>query len=215
MQFEEDAWKLDAKDFACRSKAKAKSQRREPVDSSPRTCPVGGRIWTDVEPQEYSLSDFDISMTLIHLLRHGNQQVYKKCKSKLIVNYSFCRAIQLFATEHIASGVGPSHSWVGVGPSRSRCLVFLFQFGVGPSCRVGPSFPWVGVGLLSRRRGWPFLLGVGVGPSGRGWPGPKGESPAKKGRMGRPGAQPKGKEGEEPGPILKGWARPDPRVKEG
>ena len=29
-QLEEYAWKLDAKDFACRSKAKAKPQRREP-----------------------------------------------------------------------------------------------------------------------------------------------------------------------------------------
>ena len=54
-----------------------------------------------------------------------------------------------------------------------------------------------------------------VGPSGRGWPRPQGGRPAKKGRKGRPGAQPKGKEGEGPGPILKGRARPDPRVKEG
>ena len=29
------------------------------------------RIWTDVEPGEYSLSDYDISKKLIHLLRHG------------------------------------------------------------------------------------------------------------------------------------------------
>ena len=84
------------------------------------------------------------------------------------------------------------------------CCPFLFQFGVGPSCRVGPPFP-VGVGLLSR---------VKVGPSGRGWPGPKGEGQPKKGRNGRPGAQPKGKEGEGPGPILKGKAMPDPRAKE-
>ena len=37
VQLEEYASKLDAKDFACRSKAKAKPQRREPVGSSPRT----------------------------------------------------------------------------------------------------------------------------------------------------------------------------------
>ena len=63
--------KLDAKDFACRSKAKAKPQRREPAGSSPRTIPIGKRIWTDVEPVEYSLSDYEISKKLIHLLRHG------------------------------------------------------------------------------------------------------------------------------------------------
>ena len=36
-QLEEYALPLNAKDFACRSKAKAKPQRREPADSSPRT----------------------------------------------------------------------------------------------------------------------------------------------------------------------------------
>ena len=62
---EEYAWKLDAKDFACRSKAK-------PAGSSSRTIPTG-KTWTDVQPGEYSLSDFDISKKLIHLLHHGNQ----------------------------------------------------------------------------------------------------------------------------------------------
>ena len=61
------------KDFACQSKAKAKPQRREPAGSSPRTIPIGKRIWTDVEPGEYSLSDNDISKKLIHLLRHNKQ----------------------------------------------------------------------------------------------------------------------------------------------
>ena len=65
--------KLDAKDFACRSKAKAKPQRREPAGSSPRTVPFGKRIWTDDEAGEYLLSDYDISKKLIHLLRHGSQ----------------------------------------------------------------------------------------------------------------------------------------------
>ena len=37
VQLEECALKLDAKDFACRSKAKAKPQGREPAGSSPRT----------------------------------------------------------------------------------------------------------------------------------------------------------------------------------
>ena len=73
VRLEECALKLDAKDFAYRSKAKAKLQRRELAGSSPRTIPTGKRFWTDVEPGEYSLSDYDISKKLIHLLRHGNQ----------------------------------------------------------------------------------------------------------------------------------------------
>ena len=52
IQLEEYAWKLDAKDFACRSKATAKPRRREPAGSSPRTIHIGKRTWTDVEPGE-------------------------------------------------------------------------------------------------------------------------------------------------------------------
>ena len=73
VQFKEYAMKLDARDFACRLKAKAKPQRRELSGPSTRTILVGERIWTDVEPGEYSLSDYAISKKLIHLLRHGNQ----------------------------------------------------------------------------------------------------------------------------------------------
>ena len=61
VQFKECALKLDARDFACRSKAKAKPQRREPAGPSTRTIPIGKRTWTDVEPGEYSLTDCDIS----------------------------------------------------------------------------------------------------------------------------------------------------------
>ena len=73
VQLEEYALKLDAKDFACRSKAKAKPQRSEPAGSSPRTIPSGKRIWTDVEPGAYSLSDYEVSKKVMYLLRHGNQ----------------------------------------------------------------------------------------------------------------------------------------------
>ena len=40
---EEYAWKLDAKDFACRSKAKTKPKRRELAGSSPRTILIWKR----------------------------------------------------------------------------------------------------------------------------------------------------------------------------
>ena len=77
VQLEEYALKLDAKDFACRSKAKAKPQRRKPARSSPRTVPIGKRTWTDVEPGKYSLSEYEISKKLMHLLRHG-QHVHRE-----------------------------------------------------------------------------------------------------------------------------------------
>ena len=73
VQLEEHALKLDAKDFASRSMAKAKPQRREPASSSTRTILTGTRIWTDVDPGEYSLSDYDVSKKLIRLLRFGKQ----------------------------------------------------------------------------------------------------------------------------------------------
>ena len=74
VQLEEYALKLDAKDFASRSKAKAKPQRRGPAGPSTRTIPVGKRTWTDVEPGEYSFSDYAVSKKLIHLLRHARIQ---------------------------------------------------------------------------------------------------------------------------------------------
>ena len=77
VHLEEYALKLDAKDFACRSKAKAKPQRRELACSSPITFPIDRRTWTNVEPWKYSLSYNEISKKLIHLLRHG-QHVHRE-----------------------------------------------------------------------------------------------------------------------------------------
>ena len=67
VQFEEYALRLNASDFA-------KPQRREPARSSTRTTPFGERTWTDVEPGEYSISDYQVSKKLNHLLRHGRIQ---------------------------------------------------------------------------------------------------------------------------------------------
>ena len=53
---EEQALQLKMKDFACRSKAKAKPQRREPVDYSPSIIRIKERKWIDIEPGNYSLS---------------------------------------------------------------------------------------------------------------------------------------------------------------
>ena len=71
MQFEEFALRLNAGDFASRSMAKAKPQRRISASSSTISILIGERTWTDVEPGKYSLSDCPVSKELIHLLRHG------------------------------------------------------------------------------------------------------------------------------------------------
>ena len=77
VQLEDYASKLDAKDFACRSKTKAKPQRREPAGSPPRIVPIGKRTWTDVEPGKYSFSDYEVSKKVMYLLRHS-QHVHRE-----------------------------------------------------------------------------------------------------------------------------------------
>ena len=55
---EEHASQLIVKDFAARSKAKAKPQRRAPVDLL-SIIPINERKWIDIEPGESSLSAYD------------------------------------------------------------------------------------------------------------------------------------------------------------
>ena len=97
VQFEYFALRLNASDFARRSKAKAKPQRRESASSSIRTIPIGKRTWTDVEPGEYSISDYKVSKKLIRLLRHGNLLgeddgaiEFWRIKDKLQKHYLYC-----------------------------------------------------------------------------------------------------------------------------
>ena len=76
-QLEEYALKLSAIDLACRSKAKAKPQRRELACSSPRIVPMERRNWIDIEPGNFSLSEYEVSKKVIYLLRHS-QQVHRE-----------------------------------------------------------------------------------------------------------------------------------------
>ena len=69
VQFEEYALRLNASDSESRSRAQAKLQRRELANSATRTISIGERIWTNVEPGEYSISDYEVLKKLIHLLR--------------------------------------------------------------------------------------------------------------------------------------------------
>ena len=66
----EQAPQLIVKDFAARSKGKAKPQRREPVVLS-SIIPMNERKWIDIEPGDSSLSAYEISKKVINLLRHS------------------------------------------------------------------------------------------------------------------------------------------------
>ena len=67
---EEQASQLKMKDFAARSKAKSKPQRRELVDL-PSIIPMNERKWIVIEPGDSSLSAYEISKKVINLLRHS------------------------------------------------------------------------------------------------------------------------------------------------
>ena len=54
---------------AARSKAKAKPQKRETVES-PSIIPMNERKWIDIEPAESSLSAYEVSKKVVNLLRH-------------------------------------------------------------------------------------------------------------------------------------------------
>ena len=61
---------------AARSKAKAKPQQREPVDT-PTIIPMHERRLIDIEPSEPTLAAYDLSKKVISLLRH-NQTVQRE-----------------------------------------------------------------------------------------------------------------------------------------
>ena len=66
---EEQASQSSVKVFAARSKATANPQKREPVDL-PKIIPMNERKWIDIEPEESSLSAYEVSKKVINLLRH-------------------------------------------------------------------------------------------------------------------------------------------------
>ena len=73
---EEQTSQSSVKVIAARSKAKAKPQKREPVDV-PSIIPMHERKWIDIEPSEPSLAAYEVSNKVISLLRH-NQTVQRE-----------------------------------------------------------------------------------------------------------------------------------------
>ena len=67
---EKQASQSSVKVYAARSKAKAKPQQRELVDT-PTIIPMHERKWIDIEPSEQTLAAYDLSKKVISLLRHS------------------------------------------------------------------------------------------------------------------------------------------------
>ena len=73
---EDQASQTSVKVIAARPKAKAKPQKREPVDV-PSIIPMHERKKIDIEPSEPSLAAYEVSKKLISLFRH-NQTVQRE-----------------------------------------------------------------------------------------------------------------------------------------
>ena len=73
---EEQASQSSVRVVAARSNAKAKPQKREPVDT-PSIIPMHERKWIDIEPSAPSLTAYEVSKKVISLLRH-NQTVQRE-----------------------------------------------------------------------------------------------------------------------------------------
>ena len=72
-QLKEQALHLKAEEFVSQPKAKAKPQRKEHADSSSGIIPMNRRNWIDIEPGKHSLSAYEVSKKVIHLLCHSQQ----------------------------------------------------------------------------------------------------------------------------------------------
>ena len=70
VQFDEYTTRLNVSTFVSLSKVRAKPQRRTSANSTTKTFFLGERIWTDIEPQDESLTDYSVSRKPFYLLRH-------------------------------------------------------------------------------------------------------------------------------------------------
>ena len=73
---EEESVQTSSSVVAARSKAKAKPQKREHVNT-PTIIPMHERKWIDIEPSKQDLAAYDVSKKVISLLRH-NQTVQRE-----------------------------------------------------------------------------------------------------------------------------------------
>ena len=100
-QLEEQALHLKVKDFAYRSKAEAKPQRRELAGYSSSIIPMNERKWIDIESRNSFLFAYEVSKKVIHHL-HDIQQVQREEDGEV----HFCRI-----KEHFQSQVSQIPHW--------------------------------------------------------------------------------------------------------
>ena len=126
-QTEEQALQLNVKDFACRSKAKAKPQRREPAGYSPSIIPMNERNWIyivkSISPiqensMQYGYDEND----------NNNMSGETKCETNYSINNWWNKTRNKHLTKHDTNvlakkfGIG-QWSFICAGSERSGILV--------------------------------------------------------------------------------------------
>ena len=102
---EEQGSQLKMKDFAARSKAKAKPQKRETVES-PSIIPMSERKWIDIEPAESSLS-LRTKSTFFDTVKRYNEKMTEQFNSG---ESSFIFAINFHKT-NIGQMIVGKYAW--------------------------------------------------------------------------------------------------------
>ena len=82
---EDQTSQTSVKVIAARSKAKAKPQKREPVDT-PSIIPMHERKWIDIEPSEPTLAAYDVSKKVISLLEQSNSTAGRRWSNSILEN---------------------------------------------------------------------------------------------------------------------------------
>ena len=99
---EEQASHSIVKDFAARSKAKAKPQRREPVDV-PRIIPMSEKSGLIFNQENLFFSAYEISKKVINILRHlSNNTTRRRRSSSILEDQEF--SSESFSTNTILVG---------------------------------------------------------------------------------------------------------------
>ena len=83
-QPEEQASQLKMKDYAYRSKAKAKPQRRELAGYSPSIIPMNERKWIDIEPGNHSLCVREFEESNQSSSTHSNSKTRRRRSSSIL-----------------------------------------------------------------------------------------------------------------------------------
>ena len=118
---EEPVPQTSIKVVAARSKAKAKPQPREPVDT-PTIIPIHQRRWFDIEPSKQDLASYNISEKVISLLRH-NQTLQREDDGAI----EFYKIKFYLRNHHSQIQLWSDDRWKGLFGSRRRFKKEIFS----------------------------------------------------------------------------------------